>query len=53
MVGTMLGVLMITTVTSGLIIIGIAPNCKRVVVAILIAVAATVQSLRKAEGRTA
>jgi ribose transport system permease protein len=53
MAGTMLGVLMITTVTSGLIIIGIAPNWKRVVVAILIAIAATVQSLRKSEGRTA
>ncbi len=53
MAGTMLGVLMITTVTSGLIIIGIAPNWKRVVVALLIAVAATVQALRKTEGRTA
>jgi ribose transport system permease protein len=51
MTGTVLGALMITTVTSGLIIIGVAPNWKRVVVAVMIAIAATVQALSKT-GRT-
>ena len=48
--GTVLGALILTTVTSGLIIIGVDPQWKRVVVAALIAIAATVQALRKSEG---
>lgn len=44
--GTTLGALILTTVTSGLIIIGVAPNWKKVVVAILIALAVSVQGLR-------
>lgn len=48
--GTVLGALILTTVTSGLIIIGVDPQWKRVVVAALIAIAATLQALRKTEG---
>lgn len=47
--GTVLGSLILATVTSGLIIIGVQPNWKQVVVAVLIAVAATLQALRKSE----
>lgn len=49
--GTMLGALLITTVTSGLIIINVAPNWNQVVVAIMIAAAATLQALRPAVRR--
>jgi len=48
--GTVLGALILTTVTSGLIISGVDPQWKRVVVAALIAIAATLQALRKTEG---
>jgi ribose transport system permease protein len=48
--GTVLGALILTTVTSGLIIIGVDPQWKRVVVAALIAIAATLQAFRKNEG---
>ena len=48
--GTVLGALILTTVTSGLIIIGVDPQWKRVVVAALIAIAATIQAFRKTEG---
>ena len=53
MTGTLLGALILTTVTSGLIIIGVAPNWKQVVVAILIATAVSVQALRLTNGRAA
>lgn len=46
LVGTVLGALILTTITSGLIIIGVAPDWKQVVVALLIAVAVLAQSLR-------
>ncbi len=49
--GTVLGALILTTVTSGLIIVGVDPTWKRVVVAALIAIAATLQAVRKTEGR--
>lgn len=51
MTGTVLGALILTTVTSGLIIIGVAPNWKQVVVAVLIAAAVSVQGLRLASRR--
>ena len=51
MTGTVLGALILTTVTSGLIIIGVAPNWKQVVVAVLIAAAVSVQGLRVASRR--
>ncbi|MEA9984669.1 MULTISPECIES: ABC transporter permease [Subtercola] len=46
MSGTVLGSLILATVTSGLIIIGVEPNWKQVVVAILIAAAVSLQALR-------
>lgn len=46
MSGTVLGSLILATVTSGLIIIGVAPNWKQVVVAVLIAAAVSLQALR-------
>jgi ribose transport system permease protein len=46
MSGTVLGSLILTTVTSGLIIIGVAPNWNQVVVAILIAGAVFIQGFR-------
>jgi ribose transport system permease protein len=46
MSGTVIGALILTTVTSGLIIIGVAPNWKDVVVAVLIAGAVFIQGLR-------
>jgi ribose transport system permease protein len=49
--GTVLGALILTTVTSGLIIIGVAPNWKKVVVAILIAAAVSARALRKSGGQ--
>ena len=48
--GTVLGALILTTVTSGLIISGVDPQWKRVVVAALIAIAATLQAFRRTEG---
>ncbi len=51
--GTVLGALILTTITSGLIIIGVAPNWKQVVVAILIALAVFAQSLRLTNRRSA
>ena len=51
MAGTVLGSLILATVTSGLIIIGVEPNWKQVVVAILIAAAVSLQALRS-KGRT-
>jgi ribose transport system permease protein len=51
--GTVLGALILTTVTSGLIIIGVAPNWKQVVVALLIATAVFVQGLRTSGRSTA
>ncbi len=44
--GTILGALILTTITSGLIIIGVAPDWNQVVVAVLIAFAVLIQSLR-------
>jgi ribose transport system permease protein len=52
LVGTVLGALILTTITSGLIIIGVAPNWKQVVVALLIAFAVLVQSLRLTNRRS-
>ena len=49
--GTVLGAFILTTVTSGLIIIGVAPNWKQVVVAVLIAAAVSIQQLRRSHGR--
>ena len=45
MTGTVLGALILTTVTSGMIIIGVAPNWNQVVVAVMIAAAASLQGL--------
>ena len=50
--GTVLGALILFTVQSGLIIIGVAPDWKKVVVAVLIAVAVAAQTLQKKNGRT-
>jgi ribose transport system permease protein len=44
--GTVLGALILTTTTSGLIIIGVAPDWKQVVVAILIAAAVLLQGVK-------
>lgn len=44
--GTVLGALILTTTTSGLIIIGVAPDWKQVVVAILIAAAVLLQGIK-------
>jgi ribose transport system permease protein len=46
MMGTVLGSLILVTVTSGLIIIGVAANWNQVVVAILIALAVFVQGMK-------
>jgi ribose transport system permease protein len=51
-VGTVLGALILTTITSGLIIIGVASDWKQVVVALLIAFAVLVQSLRLTNRRS-
>lgn len=53
MSGTVLGSLILTTVTSGLIIINIDPNWNQVVVAVLIAAAVTLQIVRRGGGRAA
>lgn len=44
--GTVLGALILTTTTSGLIIIGVAPDWKQVVVAVLIAAALLLQGFK-------
>ncbi len=44
--GTVLGALILTTTTSGLIIIGVAPDWKQVVVAVLIAAAVLLQGVK-------
>ena len=48
--GTVLGALILTTVTSGLIMINVAANWKQVVVAILIAAAVIIQEFRGTGG---
>ncbi len=45
--GTVLGAMILTIVSSGLIIMNVSPNFNQVAVAILIALAATFQALRK------
>lgn len=50
--GTVLGALILTTVTSGLIIINVAANWKQVVVAILIAAAVLLQEARSKSSST-
>jgi ribose transport system permease protein len=49
--GTVLGALIITTVTSGLIISNVQANWDQVAIALLIAVAAAMQALRPARRR--
>jgi ribose transport system permease protein len=49
--GTVLGALILTVVTSGLIISNVSPNWNQVAVAICIAVAASLQALRVLGGR--
>ncbi len=49
--GTVLGSLILTSVTSGLVISNIDPNWNQVVVAILIAAAVTLQTVRRSLGR--
>ncbi len=49
--GVILGTLMLYTIQTGLIMVGIDANWKRIVVAILIALAVGVQGLRKNNGR--
>jgi ribose transport system permease protein len=49
--GTILGALMITSVYSGLTIINVKPEWKAFIVALMIAIAATAQALRKTEGK--
>lgn len=53
MSGTVLGSLILTTVTSGLIVINIDPNWNQVVVAIIIAAAVSLQTLRNTPRRKA
>jgi len=48
--GTVLGTLILFTVQSGLIMVGLAPDWKKVVVAVLIAAAVGAQSLRRGGG---
>ncbi|MDE2387039.1 MAG: ABC transporter permease [Actinomycetales bacterium] len=49
--GTVLGTLILFTVQSGLIMIGVAPDWKKVVVAVLIAAAVAAQTLQSKNGR--
>ena len=49
--GTVLGALILFTVQSGLIMIGVAPDWKKVVVAVLIAAAVAAQTLQSKNGR--
>lgn len=51
LVGTLLGGIILSTVASGLIMIGVQPNWRQVVVGALIAAAGAVQALRKVNGR--
>ena len=51
-IGTVLGTLILFTVQSGLIMIGVAPDWKKIVVAVLIATAVAAQTLRN-RGRAA
>lgn len=53
MSGTVLGSLILTTVTSGLIVINIDPNWNQIVVAIIIAAAVSLQTLRTTHRRKA
>ena len=53
MSGTVLGSLILTTVTSGLIVVNIDPNWNQVVVAIIIAAAVALQMLRSTHRRKA
>lgn len=53
MTGTALGSLILTTVTSGLVVINIDPNWNQVVVAILIAAAVSLQTVRSGIHRRA
>ncbi|GAB3600504.1 ABC transporter permease [Microbacterium tumbae] len=53
MSGTVLGSLILTTVTSGLIVINIDPNWNQVVVALIIAIAVALQMLRTSNRRKA
>lgn len=52
MMGTVLGALILFTVQSGLIMAGVAPDWKKVVVAILIAAAVAAQTLRPGSRRS-
>lgn len=49
--GTILGALILFTVQSGLIMVGVAPDWKKVVVAVLIAAAVAAQTLQSRNGR--
>lgn len=49
--GTILGALILFTVQSGLIMVGVAPDWKKVVVAVLIAAAVSAQVLQNRNGR--
>ncbi|TFD64334.1 ABC transporter permease [Cryobacterium ruanii] len=49
--GTILGALILFTVQSGLIMVGVAPDWKKVVVAVLIAAAVAAQTLQSKNGR--
>jgi ribose transport system permease protein len=49
--GTVLGALILFTVQSGLIMVGVAPDWKKVVVAVLIAAAVAAQTLQSKNGR--
>jgi ribose transport system permease protein len=49
--GTVIGALILFTVQSGLIMAGVAPDWKKVVVAVLIAVAVAAQAFRTKNGR--
>ena len=50
--GVVIGALILFTVQSGLIMIGVEPDWKKVVVAVLIAAAVAAQVLRKSDGRS-
>jgi len=50
--GTVLGALILFTVQSGLIMVGVAPDWKKVVVAVLIAAAVAAQGLQKSNRRS-
>lgn len=52
MLGVVIGALILFTVQSGLIMIGVEPDWKKVVVAVLIAAAVAAQVLQKKDGRS-